>query len=86
VPLAFVLLCASAASTVIPVAPAGAAVQAGAGAAVLAATGVSTSTAIAFGLAAQLLLVLAGAALLLGAALAHAVVRLALAAHRPRTA
>jgi uncharacterized membrane protein YbhN (UPF0104 family) len=68
VPLALVLLCASAASTVVPVAPAGAAMQAGAAAGVLAATGVGATSAVAFGLAAQLLLVLAGAALAILAA------------------
>jgi uncharacterized membrane protein YbhN (UPF0104 family) len=77
VPLALVLLCASAAATVVPVAPAGAAMQAGAGAAVLAATGVGAPTAIAFGLAAQLLLVLAAAALVVVAAAGAAGLRLA---------
>lgn len=85
VPLALVLLCASAASTVVPVAPAGAAMQAGAGAAVLAATGVGAPTAIAFGLAAQLLLVAAGAALALLAGAGHGCLRLHAAAVR-RTA
>lgn len=71
VPLALVLLCASAAASIVPIAPAGAAVQAGAGAAVLAASGVATPTAVAFGLAAQILLVLAGGVLGIGAALWH---------------
>jgi uncharacterized membrane protein YbhN (UPF0104 family) len=71
IPLALVLLCASAASSIVPVAPAGAAMQAGAAAAVLAASGVAMPAAVAFGLAAQLLLVLAGGALALGAGLWH---------------
>jgi uncharacterized membrane protein YbhN (UPF0104 family) len=82
VPLALVLLCATAASTVVPVAPAGAAMQAGAAAGVLAATGVGASSAIAFGLAAQLLLVLAGVALALLAAAADLCRRLLAAASR----
>jgi uncharacterized membrane protein YbhN (UPF0104 family) len=76
IPLALVLLCASAAASAIPVAPAGAATQAGAGAAVLAASGVGTSSAVAFGLASQVVLVLAGAALVLAAAAAHGLLRL----------
>ena len=72
VPLALVLLCASAAASAVPVGPAGAATQAGAGAAVLAASGVGTSSAVAFGLAAQMVLVLAGVALLVAVAVAHA--------------
>jgi uncharacterized membrane protein YbhN (UPF0104 family) len=83
VPLALVLLCASAASSIVPVAPAGAAMQAGAGAAVLAATGVAMPTAVAFGLAAQLLLVLAGGALAVGAAVWHGGVRVAGLRQRP---
>lgn len=62
VPLALAFLCASAASAALPVAPAGAATQAGAGAAILIASGVSASQAVAFALAAQTLLILAGAA------------------------
>ncbi len=62
-PLALGFLCASAASAALPVAPAGAATQAGAGAALLVASGVDTSRAIAFAVAAQSLLILAGAAL-----------------------
>ena len=61
--LAFV--CASSASAVLPVAPAGAAVQAGAGAAILAASGVRAEDAVAFGVAAQGLGIAAGAACLL---------------------
>lgn len=62
VPLALAFLCASAASAALPVAPAGAATQAGAGAAILIASGVPASKAVAFAIAAQTLLILAGAA------------------------
>lgn len=59
--LALAFLCGSAASAVLPVAPAGAATQAGAGAAILAASGVHVDEAIAFGIAAQALVIVAGA-------------------------
>ncbi|HEY3185546.1 MAG TPA: lysylphosphatidylglycerol synthase domain-containing protein [Gaiellaceae bacterium] len=59
--LALAFLCASSASAVLPVAPAGAATQAGAGAAILVAAGVHTEQAIAFGIAAQALVIAAGA-------------------------
>lgn len=59
--LALAFLCASSASAVLPVAPAGAATQAGAGAAILVAAGVHTDEAIAFGIAAQALVIAAGA-------------------------
>jgi uncharacterized membrane protein YbhN (UPF0104 family) len=59
--LALAFLCASSASAVLPVAPAGAATQAGAGAAILAAAGIPTDQAIAFGIAAQGLVIAAGA-------------------------
>ncbi len=65
VPLAVLFLCAAAASGALPVAPAGAATQAGAGAAVLVASGLSTTQAIGFAVAAQVLVILAGAAVLL---------------------
>ena len=65
--LALLFLCASAASSALPVAPAGAATQAGAGAAVLALSGVPASQAVAFAVAAQALLVLAGAAVVVAA-------------------
>ena len=65
IPLAIVFLCAGAASAALPVAPAGAATQAGAGAAILIASGVRASKAIGFAAAAQSLVVLAGAAILL---------------------
>lgn len=59
--LALAVLCASAASAALPIAPAGQAVQAGAGAAVLVAAGVHAEQAVAFAVAAQALVVLAGA-------------------------
>lgn len=64
-PLALAFLCASAASAALPIAPAGAATQAGAGAAILIANGVHTTQAIAFGVAAQALVVVTGAAVML---------------------
>lgn len=66
-PLALLFLCAAAASGALPVAPAGAATQAGAGAAVLVAAGLSTTQAIGVAVAAQVLVILAGAAVLLAA-------------------
>jgi uncharacterized membrane protein YbhN (UPF0104 family) len=77
IPLALLFLCASAASSVIPIAPAGAATQAGAGAAILIASGVGSSEAIAFAVASQALIVLTGAAIVLSAGLWHAGIRLA---------
>jgi uncharacterized membrane protein YbhN (UPF0104 family) len=70
--LALAFVCASAASAVLPVAPAGAAMQAGAGAAILAASGVRTEQAIAFGIAAQALVIAAGATFVLALAVWHA--------------
>jgi uncharacterized membrane protein YbhN (UPF0104 family) len=64
-PLAIAFLCAAAASGCLPIAPAGAAMQAGAGAAILAASGIATGKAIEFAVAAQALVILAGAAVLL---------------------
>ena len=69
--LALAFVCASSASAVLPVAPAGAAVQAGAGAAILAASGVRTEDAVAFGVAAQALAISAGAACVLALAAWH---------------
>jgi uncharacterized membrane protein YbhN (UPF0104 family) len=66
--LALAFLCAAAATGALPVAPAGAATQAGAGAAILVASGIGTSEAIAFAVAAQALLIVAGAAVILFAA------------------
>jgi Lysylphosphatidylglycerol synthase TM region len=63
--LALAFLVASAASAALPIAPAGAATQAGAGAAILAISGVSTSHAIAFSIAAQALVIVTGAAVIL---------------------
>ncbi len=70
--LALAFVCASSAAAVLPVAPAGAAMQAGAGAAILAASGVHTDQAVAFGVAAQALLIAAGAAFVLALGAWHA--------------
>jgi uncharacterized membrane protein YbhN (UPF0104 family) len=63
--LALAFVCAASASAVLPVAPAGAAVQAGAGGAILAASGMRTEDALAFGVAAQALVIAAGAVFVL---------------------
>jgi hypothetical protein len=63
--LALAFLVASAASAALPIAPAGAATQAGAGAAILALSGVGTANAIAFSIAAQALVIVTGAAVIL---------------------
>ena len=63
--LSLLFLCASAASAALPVAPAGQATQAGAGAAILALAGVGASSAVAFALAAQGLIVVTGALVVL---------------------
>ncbi|HET7046561.1 MAG TPA: lysylphosphatidylglycerol synthase domain-containing protein [Gaiellaceae bacterium] len=80
--LALAFLCAGAASAVLPVAPAGAATQAGAGAAILIASGVPASEALAFAIASQALVIASGAVfvLLFGGQLAGARIRLARAA------
>jgi uncharacterized membrane protein YbhN (UPF0104 family) len=70
--LALSFVCASSASAVLPVAPAGAAMQAGAGAAVLASAGVHAEQAIAFGIAAQGISILAGSFFVIGLGLWHA--------------
>jgi len=75
-PLALAFLCASAASAALPIAPAGAATQAGAGAAILIIGGVPKADAIAFALAAQGLIILAGAAIVAVAGLWHVAARL----------
>jgi uncharacterized membrane protein YbhN (UPF0104 family) len=67
-PLAIAFLCAAAASGCLPIAPMGAATQAGAGAAILAASGIATGEAIAFAVAAQALVILAGAVVIVFAA------------------
>lgn len=59
--LALAFVCAASASAVLPVAPAGAAMQAGAGAAILVASGIRAEEAVAFGIAAQALLMATGA-------------------------
>jgi hypothetical protein len=88
--VALSIVCMSSASVVLPVAPAGAAMQAGAGAAVLASNGIHTAQAVAFGVAAQGLSIVAGAAFLLALGAWHAQGRLAVSAAsarlRPRRA
>ena len=74
--LALVFLCASAASAALPIAPAGAATQMGAGAAILVVSGMHTSDAVAFALSAQALIILAGASIVVAAAVWHAGSRL----------
>ncbi|TMJ97532.1 MAG: hypothetical protein E6G67_02630 [Actinobacteria bacterium] len=76
-PMAIAFLVAGAASGALPVAPAGAATQAGAGAGILMASGVTTSQALAFAVAAQVLVMLAGAAVIVFAAVWHGGQRLA---------
>ena len=75
-PLALAVLCASAAAAALPVAPAGQAMQAGAGAAVLVAAGVHVEQAIGFAVAAQTLVVLAGALAVVAMGTDHAGARL----------
>jgi uncharacterized membrane protein YbhN (UPF0104 family) len=75
IPLALGFLCASAAAAALPIAPAGGVAQAGAGAGLLVAAGIHASEATAFAVAAQGLIVLAGAGVLVlttGLHLAHA--------------
>jgi hypothetical protein len=67
-PLALAFLCASAASAALPIAPAGAATQAGAGAAILIIGGIPKGEALAFAVAAQGLIILVGAAVVAVAA------------------
>ena len=66
-PLALAFLCASAASAALPIAPAGAATQAGAGAAILIVGGIPKGQALAFAVAAQGLVILVGAVLVAAA-------------------
>jgi uncharacterized membrane protein YbhN (UPF0104 family) len=75
--LALAFVCAASASAVLPVAPAGAAMQAGAGAAILIAAGVGKEEALAFGIAAQAVVILAGAMFVLALAAWHAQGRIA---------
>lgn len=77
--LALAVLCASAASAALPVAPAGQAMQAGAGAAVLVAAGVHVEEAIAFAVAAQALVVVAGALIVVAMGTDHVGARLRVA-------
>jgi len=70
--LALAFVCSASASAVLPVAPAGAAMQAGAGAAILVASGMHAEQAVAFGIAAQALVIAAGAACVLALAVWHA--------------
>jgi uncharacterized membrane protein YbhN (UPF0104 family) len=63
--LALGFVCASAASAALPIGPAGAAMQAGAGATLLALNGVPKPDAIAFSVAAQALVIVTGAAVML---------------------
>jgi len=65
--LALAFLCASAASAALPIAPAGAATQAGAGAAILIVGGIPKGQALAFAVAAQGLVILVGAVLVAAA-------------------
>src|SRR3989440_5626826 len=65
--LALAFLCASAASASLPIAPAGAATQAGAGAAILIVGGIPKGEAFAFAVAAQGLVILVGAVVLAAA-------------------
>jgi uncharacterized membrane protein YbhN (UPF0104 family) len=81
-PLALAVLCASAASAALPVAPAGQAMQAGAGAAVLAAAGVGVEQSIAFAVAAQALVVVAGAVIVVAMGTDHVGARLRVALAR----
>lgn len=78
-PLAIAFLCAGAATGALPIAPAGAATQAGAGAAILIASGIGTAEAVSFAVGAQALVILMGAVVLAFAALWHGGRRLALA-------
>jgi hypothetical protein len=63
-PLALMFLCTGAAAAALPVSPTGAATQIGAGATLLIVSGIGRSEALGFALAAQTLIVLAGAAVL----------------------
>lgn len=76
IPLAVMFVCAGAASAAIPFGLAGAATQVGAGATLLAVSGVEGSRALGFALAAQALIVLAGAAVFLFAVVWQTALRL----------
>ncbi len=75
-PLAIGFLCASAAASALPIAPAaGAAAQAGGGAALLIASGIGTDAAVDFAISAQALVIFAGVAVVLIAMGCHAAER-----------
>ncbi|MDX6401086.1 MAG: hypothetical protein QOF27_1692 [Gaiellaceae bacterium] len=74
-PLALAFLCASAASAALPIAPAGAATQAGAGAAILIIGGVPKAEAFAFAVAAQAMIIVVGAALVASAGIWMLIIR-----------
>jgi uncharacterized membrane protein YbhN (UPF0104 family) len=76
IPLALGFLIASASAAALPIAPAGGVAQAGAGAALLGAAGIHASEAVAFSVAAQGLIVLAGASILLLTASLHLAAKL----------
>ena len=80
--MALGFLCASSASAALPVAPAGAATQAGAGAAMLIASGMHSTQAIAFGIASQGLGILTGAVFVVALGAWHAHGRLPQLARR----
>jgi hypothetical protein len=83
-PLAIGFLCASAAASALPIAPAaGAAAQAGGGAALLVASGVPTDAAVEFAISAQAMVIFAGVAVVLFAMAAHAAERLVERRQRP---
>ena len=71
IPLALGFLCASASAAALPIAPAGGVAQAGAGAGILVAAGVHASEATAFAIAAQGLIVLAGAGVIVLTTMLH---------------
>jgi uncharacterized membrane protein YbhN (UPF0104 family) len=73
--LALAFLCASAASAALPIAPAGAATQAGAGAAILIVSGIPKTQALAFSVAAQAMVIVVGAAVVTVAGLWQLAVR-----------
>jgi uncharacterized membrane protein YbhN (UPF0104 family) len=84
--LALAVLCASAASAALPVAPAGQAMQAGASAAVLVAAGIHVEQAVAFAVAAQALVVVAGALIVVAMGTDHVGARLRRRARTSRVA
>jgi uncharacterized membrane protein YbhN (UPF0104 family) len=74
-PLAVMFICAGAASAALPIGPAGAATQITAGTTLLVVSGVEASEALSFALAAQALLIFAGATIFLVAVAWHASLR-----------